>query len=938
MSKARAYAYTAVTTAIVLLFALAEWAAERYVSGLSRAGTVTLEVAILFAATLAFRPIHQRVEGAIEAAFNKRKHQALASLAKFRRELSSFSDVSQLLRRVIEAVEHHLEAPACAVYLRRDVFRAEASSFDVAAGDVAETDPLIIRLRSSGAPAQPQLLQSAAQGTHAFPMTAAGDLVGFLLVHCKHAYDDDESEMLSGLAQDLAVALIALDPKLRPQTAATPNNLPANLPALVGRDRETAEIEAALAQSRLVTITGAGGVGKTCMALACAAAQMQRHRDGAWFVDLAPLSDADLIAATMLAALCAASTEDGDERRKLLDYLKPRDAIVIIDNCEHLVSAVTSLVAEIQSNCPRIAILATSRELLHVEGEQVYRLGPLRMEAAVELFAQRAVAVAPDFDANASAETVRRICEKLDGIPLAVELAAARVRALSPQEILGHLDERFRILTNATRTVLPRHQTLAETIEWSYGLLPQEEQSLFRRLSVFRGTFTLAAAAAVCAQDGTCDEFHVLDVLTSLADKSLVVTAISLTTRYRLLETIREFAARKAIEAQAESIARHQHASYFASVAAQAYHEFDTRLPQGWLARLAPDVDNFRAALEWTLEGNGDRQTGAQLAADCGPIFLRLQLLNEGLRWCDAARAVPDLPPATAGRIEYVASMMHNNLGRYEAALESAQRATKHYECSADLRGLVRSVSQVAQQFAQTSRFDEAKQAAMSAIVSARRLDEPRIVVSVLRRCAVSLPASDIEEARSLFDEALQRAQDAGDDEETCLVLQWWAVREAGAQQYERAMALGARALACADGKLRMYLEGQLACYALAAKRFEDAEPHATRALELACEARHPLLTAMAVAYCAPRHSYQNPREAVMFFGFANARLNELHWKSEAELEVAFKNTEDFLMRTLDASEFASLSAAGARMPEDEIVELALSASRPLERSSLAYR
>lgn len=920
--RARAYAYTAVTTAIVLLFALAEWMSERYVSGLSRAASVTLEVAILFAATLAFRPVHQRVEAAIERAFNRRKHEALSALTKFRRELSSFRDVSQLLRRVIEAVEHYLEAPACAIYLRRELYRAEASSFDIAAGDIEGSDPLIVRLRSSGAPAQPPLLRSAAQGTHAFPMTAGGDLIGFLLVHCKHDYDDDELKMLADLAQDLAVSLSALDPNLRPQSGGTPNNLPANLPALVGRERESAEIRAAATQSRLITIAGAGGVGKTCLALACAAQELQRFRDGVWLVDLAPLTDDGLIAATILAAVGAAPNERGEERERLLAYLKPRTALLIVDNCEHLIAGVRTIVAALQANCAQLTVLATSRELLHLDGEQVYRLGSLRSEAAAELFLKRALAVAPQFDANAYAAAIRSLCERLDGVPLAIELAAARVRTLSPEEILARLDERFRLLTNSARGALPRHQTLGETIEWSYGLLDTEEQSLFGRLSVFRGSFTLAAAAAVCAQDGSCDEYRILDLLTSLSDKSLLVVTIALTTRYRLLETIREFAARKTVELQADVIARNQHATYFAALAAQAYHEFDTRLPQGWLTRLAPDIDNFRAALEWTLDGAGDRRSGAQLAADCGPVFLRLQLLAEGLRWCEAARDVPDLAPASAGRIDYAASMMHNNLAQLPLALKCAQRAAVSYRRSTDRRGLTQALSQVAQQYARAGQSDLAAPVAEESIAAARELGEPRLLISVLRRCAFSLPPEQMDRGRALFKEALAVAKSSGEPDEVCRILDWWADREAVCGNLERAIDLAAQALTCADQRTQMYLEDQIAGWALALGNFDEAQPHARRALALAAEARHEYVLALSIAHCSAFHARSDAPGAAILFGYAGARLKTLGWKPRNDDKQALTNVAASIGSRLHSAEFKRLVERGASLTDNDALAM----------------
>ncbi len=918
----RAYAYTLATTGIVLAFALTEWGAERFISERSRAASTAVEISIVIIAALAFRPVHQRVDQAIESAFSKKKRQALAALAKFRRELTSFSDSGQLLRRVIEAVGQHLEARACGVYVRREIFRAEASSFDASLEDVPLDDPLAVRLRSTGTPANLPSLHSAARGIWAFPMTAAGDLIGFVTVDSADEYDADEMQMLGGLAQDLAVALGSLDPHLRPRSSRVPNNIPANLPRLVGRDRELGELRAALEQSHLVTLTGPGGVGKTSVALRCAADAIDRRADGAWFVDLAPIADGALVAATALAALSAGGGEHDSDLERLIEHLRPRDVLIVLDNCEQVVAHVSKMAAQIRASCPGVTLLITSREVLHLEGEQVYRLGSLHPDAAAELFAQRAANVTGDFDVNLYAQTVAEICERLDGIPLAIELAAARTSALGPGEILERLRERFRLLTGGSRDALPRQRTLAAAIEWSYDLLDAGEQSLFRRLAAFRGSFSLPAAAAVCAYGGVCDEYQVLDALTSLANKSLLTVTIAFATRYRLLETIREFAAEKAAGDNDATSAASQHGAYFAALASQAYHEFDSRLPEEWLERLSPDLDNFRAALERALQGAGDRRAGAQMAADCGPIFMRLDLLAEGLQWCERARTVSGLPAQTAGRMEYVASMMHNNLGENHEALASAQRAVALLEQTADERGLIRALSQVAQQLARAQRFEEARAPAAEAIRRARLLGEPRVLIAVLRRCAYSLPAADIEDARALFSEALEAARAARDPEEACIVLEWWASSEAASGSFERAKSLALEGLKCAGRNAQMSLEIQLAAWTLALGDPEEAGAHAREALTLAVRAQHPLARAMALAYCAPLHAARDPQGAAMLFGYATKCLEQLEWKVQPDDGLALKNASLAIEARLADGEFKTLLKRGGEWSEEEALKV----------------
>ena len=927
--RVRAYAYTLVTTGIVLAFALAEWAAEKLIAAHSRAAGTAVEIAIVLVAALVFRPIHQRVEAAVDAAFHRRKHAALAALARFRRELTSFDDLRQLLRRVIEAVEQQPDASGCAVYLLRDeAFRAEASSFDQAAQPIAIDDPLIVRLRSSGAPAPMEALGSTALGTFAFPMSAAGDLVGLFTVRSRDGgMDEDEVHAFAALAAELTVALLALEPRLRPRKEEPPNNIPHDLPAIVGRGREVAEINAALGQARIVTITGPGGVGKTSVAISCARNTIGRYEDGVWFVSLAPITDERLVATTISSALDAGTSDDGDDASRLIDYLRHRDTLIVIDNCEQVVRAVATLAKRIVADCRRVRLLTTSRELLRVEGEQVYPLESLRPEAAFELFVQRAAAVAPGFDARQHPETIRRICERLDRVPLAIELAAARVRTLSVDEIAAHLHERFRLLSGGARTAAPRQQTLEAPIQWSYDLLRGDEQVLFRRIGVFRGSFTLAAAAAVCGDACGCDEFGVLDRVTSLADKSLVNVRLGVTTRYRMLETIREFAVRKAAEAGESGPTADDHALHFAAVAAQAYREFDTRIPPGWLARLAPDIDNFRAALEWTLAGGGDRLLGATLTADAAPIFLRMGLLAEGLHWCAAAAAIGDAPPATAGRIRYGASMMHNNALEYRRALDDARASVEHYRRSDDERGLVRALSQLAHQSARAGDFGEADAASREAIDRARRLGQPRLLIAVLRRCAIAMSPERIEQARALFGEALSTARRTQESEEISYVLQWWGNSEATAGCFDRAIELATEALTFADADMQLYLQSDVTGYALASGAVGTAQAHAGRALALAVGAHHPMLTLLTIAYCAPIHAQADPGEGARVLGFAQARMREMEFHGDGTERIALSNAVASVRSGLRGQELEPLLDQGAAMSEEAVLNTLFASS-----------
>src|SRR5688572_27724109 len=320
-----------------------------------------------------------------------------------------------------------------------------------------------------------------------------------------------------------------------------PPSVPVPLTTLLGRERELAETERLLGKTRLLTLTGAGGSGKTRLALELARRAVDRFDEVVW-VDLACIADPELIPEQLLESLGLREVADVRDVDVIIEALRPRHALLVLDNCEHLVDACASLAESILRRCEGVSMLATTREALGIPGEQTWLVPPLAEPDAMQLFAERARAVSPSFaltDENTPA--VSRICLRLDGIPLAIELAAARVKVLSVEQIAARLIDAFRLLSSGSRT-MPRHRTIRETIDWSYRLLSEDEQTLLRRLAVFSGTFSLAAAEEIC----TCD---VLSLLAALVDKSLVLREDHGDTRYRLLETVRQFAAEKLSEA-----------------------------------------------------------------------------------------------------------------------------------------------------------------------------------------------------------------------------------------------------------------------------------------------------------------------------------------------------------------------------------------------------
>jgi predicted ATPase/class 3 adenylate cyclase len=464
---------------------------------------------------------------------------------------------------------------------------------------------------------------------------------------------------------------------------ARPNNLPLQLTQLIGRDGDVETILRTLDDARLVTLHGTGGVGKTRLAVQVGADALDRFPDGVWFVDLAPLTDRGRVPDTLAAVI--GLRESGSE--SLVDgivrFLRPQRAMLILDNCEHVLEGAVGLVDAVLRGCARCAVLATSREALRIPGEHVYRVASLDApepseeimpssalrHPAVALFVDRAIAAAPGFTlTDANVRAVIEVCRRLDGIPLALELAAARIRIMTPQQLAGHLDDHFRVLTQGARNALPRQQTMRALIDWSHDLLGDVERTVFRRLAAFSGGWTLEAAGAVCA-DEPVEQWDVINALTDLAEKSLVaVDPSEARQRYRFLETTRAYAAeRLAAAGEAESTAR-RHALWYADTAAKADAEWSMTHGTAWVETVEADLENFRAAFDWAVKKRHDPVIGAALTGSLLWLFRDAGMAREGLRWYAEALAVlesecADPPPALEARLRLGAAMFGSVIG-----------------------------------------------------------------------------------------------------------------------------------------------------------------------------------------------------------------------------------------------------------------------------------
>lgn len=475
-------------------------------------------------------------------------------------------------------------------------------------------------------------------------------------------------------------------------------NLPIPLTSFIGRAREMARVKDMLARSRLVTLTGSGGCGKTRLAIQVASDLVDSFNDGVWWVDFAPLMDEALVPQTVAKVVGVREAQNIPISETLVNYLRRRKMLLVLDNCEHLVGGISRLVITLLSTCAELKILATSRETFDVPGETILRVPALTFPMSrhlspgekledyesARLLLERAVAVKPDFDfSEVNASAVAQICRRLDGIPLAIELAAARLKVLSIEQIAMRLDDRFSLLSTGGRVTLPRHQTLRAVMDWSYNLLSEQEQAFLCRLSVFVGGWTLEAAHAICAD--IVPPAGAIDVIASLLDKSLVETEeTGGEARYRMLETMRQYGLERLREAGQLEATRHSHALFFAELAEKAERQLRGAETHAWIERLETEHDNFRAALEWSLAQESP-ELSLRFAGALGIFWRKRGYLSEGRTWLESMLArSKDAPPSLCARAMAPASWLERDLGNYERAAELQEESLRILRAAGD--------------------------------------------------------------------------------------------------------------------------------------------------------------------------------------------------------------------------------------------------------------
>jgi predicted ATPase/class 3 adenylate cyclase len=559
-----------------------------------------------------------------------------------------------------------------------------------------------------------------------------------------------------------------------------PNNLPVILSPFIGRDLELADVRDMLSGSRLLTLTGAGGSGKTRLALQAAAEMLGVRRDGAWFVELASLTEPEQVPAAVAAVLGLPDPGSLQLAEAVIDALGCQDALIILDNCEHLIDAAAKFCDTGIRHCPMIRFLVTSREPLGIDGERVYRVPSMSLPPgdaetaddvahsdAVLLFADRARLSDPTFALDDStAVLVASICRRLDGIPLALELAAARLTSMSLQQVSQRLDQRFRLLTGGSRNAMPRQQTLQATVDWSFGLLTAQEQQTLTRLSVFAGGFELEAAEAVCTTE-TVDAWDVADLAGSLVDKSLVIADHRPgTVRYRMLETIRQYAAQELLRTagDAEVLAiRGKHAGYYLHLATAAEPKLKGHDQGQWLLHLDAEWDNLRAAFAHLAADNRDDDVLALAVALTRLAITRghaevLSCLRHAVEHADQTpRSV--LAAALVSAAIITMNLHMKKPGERAASRQYAQRALDTARAAGDQRQTALALAIVAE----WTRRDESGAdhgVAEEAVAIARKLGDVQLLGEVLETSAYAAPE---EQRRCLYLEALSCAQHSGD-------------------------------------------------------------------------------------------------------------------------------------------------------------------------------
>jgi predicted ATPase len=702
------------------------------------------------------------------------------------------------------------------------------------------------------------------------------------------------------------------------------HNLPRLPTPLFGRARELAEIEGLVAASQVVTLTGTGGVGKTRLAIEAGYAARSEFNDGVWFVDLAAVRDPSDVPSALAYTFGLRERSDATLLDAVAGALVRKKTLIILDNCEQVVTAAAAAVEKISSECADVRILATSRQPLVVAGERTYRLASLSLEASVELFTEVATRADASFLLGDELPAVERICRRLDGIALAIELAAARVKLISLSQIEELLSERFAVLSGGGR--IARHQTMHALVDWSYELLSSEEQALFACLSVFPAEFSLEAVIAVCSGDAIA-KTRILDVLGSLVEKSLLTSERhGKMRRFRLLETMRAYALEKLGDRIGEL--NKKHAQYYLKlVSAVDYNK------PNFEEILEVDNDNLRRALEWTIDEGGDVEVGIRLLAGMREFILLRGFGEDSARRAERALAGPPLPkPLQAMAWETIAGM-RGDLLLPSQAFEATGRALQLYEELGDRAGIARSLRHRGIAQLRLGRHSEAEENLRRALELSKAHGDRREVARVLGSIGVALEMTGrFAEGRRAAREVLETARELGDQRMLWIAMTNLAEADFAAGKTESAVRrleeLLAGKMTRKNIRLRAHSESNLAVYLIALHREDEARALARAAVFDAREAGDSGMMACAIGTLATLRASGDPRSAAKLNGYVDGVLSVGYIREYTE-----RYTQALLMerlrKTLRDDEIAVLAREGASMAEPQAVRLATHAGRP---------
>jgi predicted ATPase/DNA-binding XRE family transcriptional regulator len=739
--------------------------------------------------------------------------------------------------------------------------------------------------------------------------------------------------------------------RLEESVKTPPQNLPLQLTSFFGREEVVKEIVDLLAHTPLVSIVGTGGAGKTRVAVAVGTTLLTSFPDGVWFVDLSPINDPALVPQALAAALRVQESPNRPLSEALIAYLERKRVLIIFDNCEHVMSGARMVVESLLRECPDVTVLATSREALSVTGERAYRIPPLAVPprgmptpeealryGAIELFVDRMRAVDSQVAVTReNVEPIVEICRRLNGLPLALELAAVRTAVLSPSQICERLDRVFDVLTGNVTSVIPRHQTMRAIIDWSYGLLSSQARLLFTRLAIFAGGFSFESASAVC-----CDErlpaVDLLELLSSLVAQSLIAVDFKReSSRYYLLEATRQYALEKLEENGERAAVAQRHMVAFLQLAERLDRDWYDAPERSWFRDAEAEVDNFRTALGWSLAERRDLRSGRMLAAALGRVWYSIAPV-EGRRWVRLAIdcSGDETPPEVLARLYVADAELCGSLGEYKASLSAAQHALQ-LEDGLDELQLARAQQAAGSALGGIGRDGEGQTLLEVALAVSRLLDNRRMQALVLGDLGTARSrCGDVEGARRFYADALAYYEALNLERPAASIAGKLAEVEFAAGDAATALHLAEQARVAHEAtQNRRAVANDLcnmAAYFIALDCFDDARACATQALLAVRDVKQTVLTAYILQHLvavgvlqaqSEHRSVDGAPKRAMLLGFVDAWLTKLEAGREYTERQEYQRVI-VALRAAMGDHLASTMAHGAEWTEAVAVAVAL--------------